>query len=69
MAQRIELPLESRRLALTRRIKKQKSKTLENEFESTGEYFLFIARVYLLLNIDSKFLPEFAYIWTNANLE
>lgn len=68
MVQRLELPLESRRLAISRKIKKE-SKTQKNWFESTGEYYLFIARVYLLLNVDPKFLREFAFVWTNANLE
>ena len=71
MAQRLEIPLESRRLAISRRIKTQKPQPqiLENTIETTGEYYLFIARVYLLLNVDSKFLREFAYLWTNAILE
>ena len=39
---------------------------------SSGErnlYFLFLSMVYLYLNTDSSFLHEFAFLWTQANLD
>lgn len=32
-------------------------------------YFLFLSMVYLYLNSDSSFLHEFAFLWTQANLD
>jgi len=40
--------------------------------KSSGErnlYFLFLGMVYLYLNSDSSFLREFAFLWTQANLD
>ena len=40
--------------------------------KTSGErnlYFLFLSMVYLYLNSDSSFLHEFAYLWTQANLD
>ena len=44
-------------------------KTIEKEKEKPNLYFLFLGLVYLELNSDSKFLNEFAYVWTKAKLE
>ena len=32
-------------------------------------HFLFLGMVYLYLNSDSSFLHEFAFLWTQANLD
>ncbi len=41
----------------------------ENETEKLNLYYLFMARIYLELHTDSKFLHEFAYLWTEARLK
>ena len=40
--------------------------------KASGErnlYFLFLGMVYLYLNSDSSFLHEFAFLWTQSNLD
>ncbi len=45
------------------------ARTIEKETEKPNLYFLFIGLIYLELNSDSKFLNEFAFVWTKAELE
>jgi len=41
----------------------ENSKIVKQNVQNLNYYFLFIARFYLLLNSDSKFLQEFAFVW------
>ena len=50
----------------------QQKINLEIPKQVSGErnlYFLFLSLVYLYLNSDSSFLHEFAFLWTQANLD
>ena len=55
---------------IPQKIKLEFPKTVSTK--SSGErnlYFLFLDMVYLYLNSDSSFLHEFAFLWTQANLD
>ncbi len=41
----------------------ENSKIVKQNVQNLNYYFLFIARLYLLLNSDSKFLQEFTFVW------
>ena len=55
---------------IQQKIKLKIPKTVSTK--ASGErnlYFLFLGMVYLYLNSDSSFLREFAFLWTQANLD
>ena len=35
---------------------------------SKNQYYLFLGMTYLMLNADSKFLQEFAFLWQHSDL-
>jgi len=70
MNQNLDYTLRDQSQVIPQKIKLEIPKTVSAK--SSGErnlYFLFLGMVYLYLNTDSSFLGEFAFLWTQANLD
>ncbi len=70
MNQNLDYRIRDQSQVIAQKIKLEIPKTVSTK--SSGErnlYFLFLGMVYLYLNSDSSFLHEFAYLWTQANLD
>ncbi len=70
MNQNLDYRIRDQSQVIPQKIKLEFRKTASTK--SSGErnlYFLFLGMVYLYLNSESSFLHEFAFLWTQANLD
>jgi len=70
MNQNLDYRFRDQYKVIPQKIKLEIPKTVSAK--SSGErnlYFLFLGMVYIYLNSDSSFLREFAFLWTQANLD
>ncbi len=70
MNQNLDYRIRDQYQVISQKIKLEIPKTVSAK--TSGErnlYFLFLGMVYLCLNSDSSFLREFAFLWTQANLD
>ena len=70
MNQNLDYRIRDQSQVIPQKMKLEIPKTTSGKTSGEGNlYFLFIGMVYLYLNSDSSFLHEFAFLWTQANLD
>lgn len=70
MNQNLDYRIRDQSQVIPQKIKLEFPKTVSTKsFRERNLYFLFLGMVYLYLNSDSSFLHEFAFLWTQANLD